>query len=43
MTMIPAAQTGGGATGTITATITLAGGAEGFTVAKETGMIAMRL
>ena len=35
LTAIPAAPTGGGATGTITATITLGGGAEGFTVAKS--------
>ena len=35
LTMIPAAPTGGGATGTITATITLGGGAEGWTVAKS--------
>ena len=35
LTMIPASPTGGGATATITATITLGGGAEGFTVAKS--------
>ena len=35
ITMIPSSPTGGGATATITATITLAGGAEGFTVAKS--------
>ena len=35
ITMIPAVPTGGGATGTITATITLGGGAEGWTATKS--------
>ena len=35
--MIPAAPTGGGATGTITATITLGGGADGLDGDKERG------
>ena len=35
ITMVPASPTGGGATGTITATITLGGGAEGWIATKS--------